>query len=1012
MLRRCFPTAIRRALDTLPESLDETYERILLGIDKEKQKYARRLFQCLTVSIRPLHVEELAEILAVQLEDGQDSEYDTEWRPEDAQQAVLLACSSLITIVNINGSPVVQFAHFSVKEFLTSDRLRRSAAGKHLSRYHISLRSAHTALAQACLLVLLSLDENVDKGAVEKHALAVYAARHWVDHGNFEDVSSSIQDLMERLFDQDKPYFATWVWIYDFNHPWDEPMTMRPTQPMVSPIYYAALCGFPSVIDYLVVNRRGDVDARGGRWVTPLNAASAKGHMDVCLALLRHGADKHFLDDKCYGPLHIASQGGHRDVAKLLLEHHVDVNSHLETGTITITPLYVATFSGKLVICRLLLEYGADPNFLVEEYTSPLHLASVLGELEIVKVLHDYGASLQSCDRDGCTPLLAASQHGHPEIVQFLLECGADVASRDDDGTALLFQVALNLGYFDLAHDLLVHGADANEVRILLHQASRAGNLEIVQFLVRYGTAIDEMDIYEETPLVVALREGKFKIAQFLIEEGANLMSEDMEGQTPLHIASRHGDLGIIRMLLSGGVDVDVRNAHKKTPLHLTSGDGKLETSCFLIKRGASVNCCDENGCTPLHTAAGNGHRNIVALLLETGADVHAQNANQENPLMLAACGGHLDVSRVLIENEADLNTVSDEGWTSLHLASRYGHPNVVRLLLDHGADSNFQNADLLAPLHLASAYGHLDVAKLLVERGAVIGQQTKYKETPLGYASGCGHLEVTRFLIRCAANVQLRHSIGRTVSVSQAAAEGGHTDVVESLLESDTDVNVRDCHDISPLNVASHNKEHKVSNLLAIRTGKISPEEGSQNKRSDAVEQSLEGRNTETSENIDDERNEMSLLTATKLGRLDVIRSLLDCGADINTRTTMHETPLIVASMIGRLNVAHLLIDRGADVGCRDCEGKSALHWAPDFLEIVQLLLDHGADIDAMDEDHCTPLIIASRDGHFEVVELLIELGANVNTRGDFGMTPLRAAKFSANHELVQLLQKYGART
>ncbi|KAF8256822.1 hypothetical protein EI94DRAFT_1710150 [Lactarius quietus] len=129
ILRRCFPTALRRALDSLPESLDETYERILLSIDKEKQKYSHRLFQCLTVSIRPLRVEELAEILAIQLEDGQDSEYDTEWRPEDAQQAVLSACSSLITIVNVNGFPVVQFAHFSVKEFLTSDRLRHSAAG-------------------------------------------------------------------------------------------------------------------------------------------------------------------------------------------------------------------------------------------------------------------------------------------------------------------------------------------------------------------------------------------------------------------------------------------------------------------------------------------------------------------------------------------------------------------------------------------------------------------------------------------------------------------------------------------------------------------------------------------------------------------------------------------------------------------------------------------------------------------------------------------------------------------
>ena len=483
-MRRCFPTAIRRALDTLPESLDDTYERILLGIDKEKQRYARRLFQCLTVSIRPLRVEELAEILAVQLEEGQDSEYDTEWRPEDAHQAVLSACSSLIAIVNVNGSPVVQFAHFSVKEFLTSDRLRLSAAKKHLSLYHIPLRSAHAVLAQACLLVLLSLDESADKDAVEKRPLAPYAARYWVDHGKFEDVSSSIQDLMERLFDQDKPHFATWVWIYDFDHPWEEPLTMRPTQPKASPIYYAALCGLPSVIDHLAISHRGDFDARGGRYNTALNAASAKGYVDACLALLRHGADINVQPGHGLGPLSWASQGGHRDVAKVLLEHIVDIDI-LAVGDVT--PLYTAAYSGKLEICRLLLEYGADPNFLDEKYESPLHIVSSLGDLEIVMVLHEYGASLHSQDNLGRTPLALASKRGHSKVVRFLLECGSDVASRDRDESTPL-HLASNKGYLDIVEDLLVRGADANVVRrdlqTPLHLASSAGYHEIVQLLI------------------------------------------------------------------------------------------------------------------------------------------------------------------------------------------------------------------------------------------------------------------------------------------------------------------------------------------------------------------------------------------------------------------------------------------------------------------------------------------------------------------------------------------------
>ena len=199
----------------MPETLDATYERTLLGIEKTKREYAYRLFQCLVVSIRPLCVEELAEVLAVLLNTEEGSEYHTDRRPEDSQQSVLSTFSSLITIANVDGASVIQFSHFSVKEFLMSSRL--SNTGEPLSRYHIVPRSSHTVIARASLSVLLSLGDKVDKSTVENHPLALYASRYWVDHAKSKGVSSSIQDLMERLFDPDRPYFATWVWLYDMD---------------------------------------------------------------------------------------------------------------------------------------------------------------------------------------------------------------------------------------------------------------------------------------------------------------------------------------------------------------------------------------------------------------------------------------------------------------------------------------------------------------------------------------------------------------------------------------------------------------------------------------------------------------------------------------------------------------------------------------------------------------------------------------------------------------------------
>src|ERR1700679_255387 len=261
-LRRCFPSAIHLALDKLPMSLDETYDRILLGISRERQEYAQRLFQCLAESIRPLRAEELAEILAIRFNPGVLPHYNMDWRAPNPEEAVLSACSSLITVVDVGTSRVVQFSHFSVKEYLSSERLAK--AGNHLSQYHIHPHSAHTILAQSSLSVLLAIDDQVDKERMKNFPFASYAARYWVDHAQFDGVCSRIEVAMEQLFDKAKPHFSTWVWIYDIDHKFREIMyEARPTPPDAVPLYYATLCGFHDLIKHLITYPE-DVNARGG----------------------------------------------------------------------------------------------------------------------------------------------------------------------------------------------------------------------------------------------------------------------------------------------------------------------------------------------------------------------------------------------------------------------------------------------------------------------------------------------------------------------------------------------------------------------------------------------------------------------------------------------------------------------------------------------------------------------------------------------------------------------------
>jgi len=183
------PSSIRKVLNDLPITLDDTYERMLQGIPKEKFEHASQLFRCMVAAVRPLRVEELAEIFAIDFGLNHVPNIVAGWRPENPEEAVLSTCSSFITIIDDRGSNIVQFSHFSVKEFLTSNRLEVSDVG-NICQYYVPLEPAHAILAQACVAVLLQLDKEEDIECVRELPLVSYATENWVSHTKFEDVAS------------------------------------------------------------------------------------------------------------------------------------------------------------------------------------------------------------------------------------------------------------------------------------------------------------------------------------------------------------------------------------------------------------------------------------------------------------------------------------------------------------------------------------------------------------------------------------------------------------------------------------------------------------------------------------------------------------------------------------------------------------------------------------------------------------------------------------------------------
>ena len=417
VLRHCFPSSVRLILEELPESLDETYEQILREIGKPNRGHAHRLMQCLVAAVRPLRVEELAEVLAFDFNAEGIPKLNVGWRWEDQEEAVMSACSSLVMIVKDGDSRVVQFSHFSVKEFLTANRLVEPI--KDVSRYHIRLEAAHTILAQACLGVLLRLDDQVDRDTIENFPLARYAAQYWVTHARFKNVSSRIKVGMERLFDADKPYFATWLWIYNEDWSWCSMSTMRPEKPEAVPLYHAARHGFRDLAEHLIAEHPEHVNARGGHEMTPMHVAATEGHADILSLLLDHGAYVDMVGNNSYTPLHRASENEKVEAGKCLLDRGADINAPREMG---LTPLHLA--GNHVEFVHMLLKHGARINEQDDFGDTPLHWAVGKQNIQTVRLLLEHGADVNARNNYGYTPSWLAMKQ---EIIELLSECGASL---------------------------------------------------------------------------------------------------------------------------------------------------------------------------------------------------------------------------------------------------------------------------------------------------------------------------------------------------------------------------------------------------------------------------------------------------------------------------------------------------------------------------------------------------------------------------------------------------------
>ena len=516
---------------------------------KANWEFAHRLLQCVAVALRPLHVEELAEFLAFDFEGGPIPEFDKSLRLEDPIDAVLSTCSSLVAVVNVGDSRAIQFSHFSVKEYLTSSRL--AASSDNLSRqYHVSMPFAHTLVAQACLGILLHLDNDITRDTLKNFPLAEYAAEHWVGHALFKGVSGNVEDGMKQLFDPNKSHLGIWIWIFDPASRRQDQQAETPSRPRGTPLHYAAICGLESIIKFLVAEHSQDVHSRAfEQESTPLHEAASRGHIGVTHLLLECGADVTAQDKTMWTPLHGASAQGHVDLIRILLKRGGDVKARDKDG---FTPLHWASFRGQVEVAHVLLECGADVTTKANYGGTPLHSAANMGHIELARVLLKSGANANARENSGFTPLHRVSHRGYIEIARLLLGYGADVNTKD------------------------------NSSWTPLHEVSYRGWVEIARLFIESGADVNPRNDIGLTPLHRASVMGFVELARILLKRGADATAKTNQGWTPLHFASYSRSVEMTRAILECGVDVTAQNNEGSTPLDLAPKEGDEELAKIL----------------------------------------------------------------------------------------------------------------------------------------------------------------------------------------------------------------------------------------------------------------------------------------------------------------------------------------------------------------------------------------------------------------------------------------------
>jgi ankyrin repeat protein/L-ascorbate metabolism protein UlaG (beta-lactamase superfamily) len=373
-------------------------------------------------------------------------------------------------------------------------------------------------------------------------------------------------------------------------------------------------------------------------------------------------------------------------------------------------------------------------------------------------------------------------------------------------------------------------------------------------------------------------------------------------------------------------------------------------------------------------------------ILIWFSTTTYAQTGQMSDELHKAIGNNNIEKVVQMIEGEIGLlNAPNPRGSTPICVAASKGYTDIVKYLIKKGADVNKGNFFGSTPLHYAAWASDLESFRLLLKNGAVINAENNDGQTPLQFACLGANIEIMKVCISEGTDIK---AIGNDGSgLIHWAANGGNLNMFKYLESNGLKYDAKDKDNSSTLFWASSGNAIDVVKYLI------------EEKKMDVNEV--------------DNLNNIPLNSAVEHGRLDIVKYLLEKGANINHALNNHSTWLILAAQNNNPELIQLLIDKGTKINEYDDFGNTALITAAGFgnFDNVKALVDNGANLNPglCKRESCsntgqTPLHSASWRFPY-IAEYLIEKGCDVNKKDLNGNAALHHATFCDSIKMIDLL-------